>query len=179
MTGSRDQPEDFKPIDGGVVTYRSGEKGRISGVGTLNIARFPKLKNVSFVEVYDRDGTLIMRGKRYSTNYLIKGEECLTVTVGDHSNIAGKTEEENVEGYMEMRSSPSGGVSKQNSEQSSLRAEEEEIRAESTEVRKNLLVQSSQHQRDPPTYISKRHPLTNLVGDVEPKNVQEALKDEF
>lgn len=43
MTGSKDQLTNFQPIDGGMVTYGSVSKGKITGIGTLNVAGIPKL----------------------------------------------------------------------------------------------------------------------------------------
>lgn len=94
-----------------IVTYGSGAKGKITGVGTLNVEGFPKLRNMSFVdglvanlvsisqlcddnllvkfnkdacEVYTQDGALVMSGKRSQNNcYLIKGKICFSAMTNE------------------------------------------------------------------------------------------------
>lgn len=51
MTGSRNCLVDYIEQCGGTVTYGDGAKGRIIGLGTLNVESLPKLHNVLHVEV--------------------------------------------------------------------------------------------------------------------------------
>ena len=50
MTGEESYLTDYKAYDGGNVTYGGGSKGKIIGIGTLNVPGFPNLTKVLHVK---------------------------------------------------------------------------------------------------------------------------------
>ncbi|XP_073019860.1 uncharacterized protein [Primulina eburnea] len=187
MTGSRKYLIDYVEQKCGRVTYGGGAKGKIVGKRTLNVEGLPKLHNVLHVE--GLNSNLISISQLCDDNFLVKFDKH-TCKVFDEDNMCimtdleKKTAEDDVEDLLENPISlEDADVAPDVSTSGTTRDTEVTESEEETHSDDDALDDGPNVQRK----IQKNHPSSQIIGnifscfisDFEPKNVDEALKDEF